>query len=170
LGQIRLAAAGTGSTIYLNAVSARDADATVDVSLNKAPVGGAVYTSVSVRRSAGGEYFAQVRWMPNGSVNLDLVRIAGGVQTNMKSVTVAGLTAGVGDTLRLRFQAVGASPTTLNAKVWKVGSAEPAGWQNSTSDSSAGLQVAGAVGIRAQLAGSATNAPIITFFDNLSVN
>jgi hypothetical protein len=164
-----MASSGSGPTIYLNSVSVRDADATMDISLDKAPVGGAAYTSLSLRKSAGGEYFAQVRWMPSGQVNLDLVRIAGAVQTNMSSVRVDGLTAGVGDTLRLRFQAVGASPTTLNAKVWKVGTSEPGAWQNTTTDNTSALQGAGAVGVRAYLAGAATNPPVTASFDNLSV-
>jgi hypothetical protein len=76
----------------------------------------------------------------------------------------------MGDVLRLRFQALGASPTTLNAKVWKVGTAEPAEWQNTTTDGSAGLQGSGSVGVRAYLGGGATNAPVTAAFDDLSVS
>ena len=114
-----------------------------------------------------GEYFAQVRWMVNGAINLDLVRIAGGVQTSLSSVTVAGLTATAGDVLRLRLQASGTSPTTLRAKVWKAALNEPPNWQLTTTDAASGLQVPGSVGVRSYLSGTATNAPVTVAYDNL---
>ena len=51
-----------------------------------------------------------------------------------------------GDTLLLRLQVTGTNPTTIRAKVWKSGAAEPSAWQVSTTDTTAKLQAAGAVG------------------------
>jgi hypothetical protein len=75
----------------------------------------------------------------------------------------------VGSTLNIRAEALGASPTTVRAKVWKSTQAEPASWQLSTTDASAGLQVAGGVGLVTYLSGSSTNFPIVVSFDDLVV-
>ena len=61
----------------------------------------------------------------------------------------------------------GTSPTTLRAKVWPVGSTEPAGWQYTATDSTAGLQAAGALRLTTYLSSSATNGPVAVRWDNL---
>ena len=71
-----------------------------------------------------------------------------------------------GDALHVRTEATGTSPTTVRAKVWKVGTAEPANWTSSTTSSTAGLQSAGHVGLGVYLGGSVTNVPFQTRFDN----
>ena len=81
--------------------------------------------------------------------------------------TVSGLTVAAGDKLNVKVQATGTSPTTLRAKVWKVGTAEPAAWGASTTDTTAALQGAGSIGFEAYLSGSATNAPQVASFDDL---
>jgi hypothetical protein len=63
----------------------------------------------------------------------------------------------------------GTSPTTLQAKVWRDGQAEPAAWQVSGSDNSAALQTAGGAGLMAYLSGSTTNAPVGVTFDTFRV-
>lgn len=161
---------GSGPAIYLNSVSAQDVNASVDISTDKSAAGGAIYTSLSARRNGNGEYLAQVRWTVGGQIYLDLVRIVGGVQTNLASVPVTGLSAGPGDTLRLRFAVTGTGPTALKAKVWKVGATEPVNWQATASDSTDVLQVPGAVGLKGYLAGTATNAPVTVSFDNLKAS
>jgi hypothetical protein len=83
-------------------------------------------------------------------------------------VAISGLTYTLGDTLNLRVQTTGASPTTIRAKIWK-GTAEPTGWQISTTDGTAGLQTAGSVGLSPYLSSSATNAPITLRIDQLTV-
>jgi hypothetical protein len=83
------------------------------------------------------------------------------------SQTLTGLTVAPGDKLNVKVQANGTSPTTLRAKVWKVGSAEPAAWGATTTDSTAALQGAGGVGFEAYLSGSATNAPQVVSVDDL---
>jgi len=169
LGRITMSNPGSGPLAYLGSVSAQNVDATVDVSLDKAAAGGPIYTSFSVRRTVDGEYFAQARWTVNGGIILDIVKLVGGTQTNMKSLTISGLSVGAGDTLHLRFQATGTSPTTLNAKVWKVGTNEPAGWQVSTTDGAPMLQGPGGVGVRTFLSGTSTNNSVVASFDHMQV-
>ncbi len=85
-------------------------------------------------------------------------------------MSVAGLTVSAGDLVNVRTQAFGTSPTTLRVKVWAVGGEEPANWTASVSDSTAALQVAGGLGLRTYLSGSATNAPVLGLFDDLTVS
>ena len=84
-------------------------------------------------------------------------------------MTVPGLVYNAGDTLRMQLRAVGTGTTTLQAKVWKVGSAEPAAFQVTANDTTAGLQGPGGVGLVSYLSGSATNAPLVAIWDNLLV-
>ena len=44
----------------------------------------------------------------------------------------------------------------MRAKAWAAGTAEPAAWQYTTTDSTAGLQAAGAVRLQTYLTSSAT--------------
>ena len=89
-----------------------------------------------------------------------LARTVGGVETILTTVPLPGVVVAAGDALSFRLQAVGGGTTTLNGKVWKAGTAEPGAWTTTTTDTTAGLQSAGAVGVYAYLSGSATNAPI----------
>ena len=68
--------------------------------------------------------------------------------------------------VRLRFQVVGANPTTLRLKAWADGQAEPSSWLYSATDSASSLQTAGAVGMRTYLSSTATNAPLVFSFDD----
>ena len=59
-------------------------------------------------------------------------------------------------------------PRTLNAKVWKSGTAEPSTWQATTTDTTAALQAAGGVGLAAYLSGSTTTNPVAVTWDNVA--
>ncbi|MDO8122556.1 RHS repeat-associated core domain-containing protein [Isoptericola sp. b490] len=72
-----------------------------------------------------------------------------------------------GDRLRVRVQVEGASPTTIRAKVWKVGDGEPSTWQVQTTDATSGLQTTGTVGFTAYASASASNTPITVTFDDV---
>ena len=75
----------------------------------------------------------------------------------------------MGDTLNLRVQVLNTSPTTVRAKVWKVGTAEPAAWQRSVTDSTAGLQTSGSVGLSPYVSSSSTQVPVTVKLDELVV-
>jgi hypothetical protein len=64
-------------------------------------------------------------------------------------------------------QATGSAPTTVQAKVWVEGTAEPATWVRTVTDSTSGLQTAGGVGYIAYQSGSAT-AVLTARFDDLT--
>jgi hypothetical protein len=152
----------------LSGVSSSDTEVQVSIALDKAATGGGTYLTVRPRQVTTSDYyFVDAHHQSTGAVRLILGRTAGGAETALRAVTVPGLSVSPGDQLRMRVQAVGTSPTTLQAKLWHVGDAEPASWTVSTTDSSTSLQAAGALGLRTYLSGSATNAPQVASFDDL---
>jgi hypothetical protein len=49
----------------------------------------------------------------------------------------------------VRIQVIGTSPTTLRAKAWFANGVEPTAWTVNASDSTAGLQRPGSIGVSA---------------------
>jgi hypothetical protein len=78
-------------------------------------------------------------------------------------VLLPGPAPAVGRSLVVRLRALGASPTTVSAKAWVVGEAEPADWQVSRSDETAALHGRGAVGVRASLSSFSVSTSPVTF-------
>ena len=170
VGRIRMNAPGHGPGTSLNAVSAAGTDTSVRFSLDKPATGGGIYVDV-VGRQVGttGQYMATVRVASNGAVTLQALRAVGSTETILRQATVAGVTYQAGQQLQLRLQVTGTSPTTVRAKLWPAGTEEPADWQVSATDSTAELQVPGAVGLGVYASGSATNTPVLASFDDLTV-
>lgn len=170
LGRIQIATAGSGGGATLAAVSQLDTDLTMSVATDKAATGGGVYISVRGRQVPNvGDYRAKLRLNANGTVGLSLSRAnSAGPETSLQGeVAVTGLTYAVGDRLNVRLQVTGTSPTTIRARVWKVGTTEPTTWQRSVTDNTAGFQANGSIGITLYLSSSATNAPIVVTVDDL---
>jgi hypothetical protein len=141
------------------------------VSPDKSGTGNGVYFAIVGRYiTSAGSYRAKVRFLASGGVGLSLSRTdsTGAEAVIATEQTIAGLAYGPGDNLRVRFQVTGTAPTTLQAKVWADGAAEPVGWQLSTTDATAALQASGGVGVWSYLAGNATNAPVTLSLDNFS--
>jgi PKD repeat protein len=169
-GQIRLAAAGAGPRAALETVSSVNTAATVKVSLDKIPNGGGGFVSLGVRTIGTSDYRAKVKVASTGALTLYLVKVVSGTETTLTSTPLgAAFNYTVGSTLQIRAQVSGTSPTTIRAKVWKTTQAEPATWQLTTTDSIAGLQTAGGVGVVTYLSGTSTNFPIVVSFDDLLV-
>jgi hypothetical protein len=169
VGTLALKTPGSGASIYLNAVSSNSTDVQVSVTTDKAATGGGIYANVVGRRIAGvGDYRAKVRLLSTGAVGLSLARVGPtGTETVIRSeINVAGLTYAPGTVLRIRLQVTGTNPTTVRARVWKVGTTEPTTWTVSVSDSTASFQAPGSVGINAYLSGSANNAPVVESYDD----
>jgi len=135
---------------------------------DKAATGGGIYLTVQPRVLTNGDkYFADVRLVAGGGVAVTLGRTVAGTDRFLQTRTAAGLAVVPGALLNVRVQATGASPTVLRAKVWAVGSDEPEAWTASVTDSTAALQAAGGIGLHTYLSGSATNAPVFGFFDDV---
>ena len=89
-----------------------------------------------------------------------LARVTSGTETTLAAAAVPGLTYAANDKLRVRLQVFGTSPTTLQMKVWKDGTAEPAAWQVSTTDTTAALQAGGGVGFEHYTSGSSASSVV----------
>ena len=121
------------------------------------------------RRSGTNEYRIKVHVDASGHLRLGISRLVGGTEVDIApEVTVAGLSAVAGHTYALRARIAGASPTTLQLRVWDAATTDPAAWQMSVTDSSATLQGAGLVGFRMWLSATITS-PITVHLDNYSV-
>lgn len=167
IGKVSLNA-GNGYTAYLGGVSNTNTEMTAVVTSDKAPTGGGQYLSVIGRRvSATADYRAKVRFAADGAVSMWLMRNASGTETTLSSVTVAGLSFAANERMNVRLQVTGTSPTTARAKIWKVGAPEPTAWTLTSTDSTAGYQVAGSAGIYTYVSGSVTNGPVVIGVDDV---
>lgn len=172
VGQLNMGKSGSGPSVYSTVLSGLDRDLTVQVGLNKIPVGGSgVDQGIVIRRVAGeGDYRARLRFLPNRTLRLGLVRTSSGGPTPLTAEAVLqGITYGAGQLVNVRVQATGQGSTTLKAKVWAVNTAEPSAWAVMATDSTPALQQPGSVGFHSYLSASASNPPITARFDGLKV-
>ena len=159
-------------SVYLASVSktVSETDATfTDTNTSTGTAG--VYVYIDGRRvSANNEYDARVRLTPTGTVGVELVKYPGTATATAigSEVILPGVTFTPGTLINVRFQVSGTSPTTLKVKVWAASSPQPAAWTLTATDSTAGLQAAGAVGLTTYLSGSTTNAPTTVKFSSFS--
>jgi len=155
--------AGSKRNAYLSGVSSSDTELRATASFAR-PTTSSIYVGLVGRRVGTSEYGARVVIGSSGSVVLQLQR---DTDTILNRTTVAGLTFASGDTLQFRLQVVGTSPTTLRAKVWKVGTTEPSTWQVTATDATAALQAAGSVGLYSYLSRTALPTPVVVSYDDL---
>ncbi|MFY0407457.1 LamG-like jellyroll fold domain-containing protein [Solicola sp. PLA-1-18] len=161
------ALAGASLRATLGGVSTTDSDTTVSVSPDRIPVGGGISLGVFARGTSTDGYRAHVAVSTTGTATAYVSKLVGGTATTVKSAAVSGLTVGAGDTLRLRTQVVGTSPTTIRFKVWKAGTDEPTAWTVETTDDTASLQQAGGVGLWTYANPNVTNGPLTATWDDL---
>ncbi|GCE76110.1 right-handed parallel beta-helix repeat-containing protein [Cellulomonas biazotea] len=148
-------------TSSLPSVRSTDTDLRAALSLDKAPVGGSVDFDVTGRAvDATSGYRLRNKILADGNVRSSLISVNGKTTTTLASVTQPGLGFTAGKQLQVRLQVTGTAPTTIQAKVWTVGTAEPADWQVSATDTTAPLQVAGGIAFGGYTASSLTNAPL----------
>jgi PKD repeat protein len=146
----------------LASVSATDADITTDISFNKTITGGGAFAGIVARQTATDYYQGRIRFLVGGGL---AVQILQGGSTVLANAAVPG-TYTPGTSLTIRTQISGTSPTTIKAKIWPTGTAEPVAWGVTTTSSVAGLQSAGSVGIVSYASASITNSPLLGTFDN----
>jgi hypothetical protein len=169
-GKMQLSAANANRAALLNGVSSRDVDLRFRVATSKRPTGGALYAYGVVRRSANNAYRPKLIMHPNGSVAVHAGVVVNNIESSIaSSVTVAGLSHAASSFIWVRAQVTGSSPTTIRVKAWAAGQTEPSGWQFSATNSTSGVQSAGALGLRAYASSSLGNAPITFSFDDFTV-
>lgn len=159
-GQVNLPA-GSTRTMTLGAVSSSSTDVEVKFSLDTIPTGGGTYATVVGRQSGTANYVANAWVKPTGVVQLVIKQGA----TVVGTAVVPGITYTAGMQLQMRMQVIGASPTTIRARIWAVGQPEPTTWLVSVIDSTAGLQGAGNVGLQYNVTTSSTQAANVRFDD-----
>jgi len=164
-GRHSATAAGRVIESYLSAASAASSDAAVTATVSPLNAGGSVFASLVGRRVGTADYRGRAVVASTGAVSLQLQSSG----TTLVSRTVTGLTYASGDRLRIRLQVTGTSPTTLRAKVWKIGTAEPETWTVTTTDSTAALQSAGHVGLGTYVGSGVSTLPQTVAFDDFEV-
>jgi PKD repeat protein len=162
-------AASKGPQIHLSGMTGTDLETTAALSVDRAATGGGTYLSVVGRGATNEGYRGKARIMPDGSVQLSLVRLVAGAETTLGTAAMPVSTFSAGDTLKFRLRVSGTLPTSLSLKVWNSTASEPSGWQITASDSTVGLQKPGGVGLAVFLSSSATNGPIVVTMDDVTV-
>ena len=149
-------------TSTLAAVSSASTDLSFTVGTDRVP-DAALYLTAGARLVGTAEYGARIKELPGGAVQLALMRTG----TVLAGNTIPGLVLATGERLRVRVQVDGTSPTTIRAKTWKVGAAEPATWQYSVTDSTAGLQSAGSIRLSSYVSSATTGGALVVSFDDV---
>ncbi|CNL21579.1 Uncharacterised protein [Mycobacterium tuberculosis] len=110
-------------------------------------------------------YSARVRLEPAGVIRLYILRD----ETAIGNSYVLPGTYVPGQVLHARLAVSGTAPTSLAAKVWVEGQAEPADWQLQGTDATAAMQVAGGVGVKTSVSSASTNATTRLSFERFAV-
>ncbi|WP_374311562.1 metallophosphoesterase, partial [Microbacterium sp.] len=156
--------AGSTLTATLPTMDATAVDARATVAFDRVPDRALTFTTAA-RQVGSSAYAARVVTNPNGTFTLHAMRDG----TALAGGTVAGSTLTPGAKLRIRIQVEGTSPTTIRARAWLDGAAEPTSWTATATDSTAALQQPGGLRFTSYLSSSATNGPVIVSVDDLSV-
>ncbi|MET4637647.1 PKD domain-containing protein [Mycetocola sp. 2940] len=169
-GKISVARTQTRTTL-LPAASASNVDARMSVSTNIVADGGGTHLNILTRKTVDGDYRLKLRIASTGVVNVGIAKVVGTAETLLANLPMPGFTYTPGTVLETRMEVVSSSATTttLRAKVWAAGQAEPTAWFLTTTDSQAQLQRAGQVGISAYVTSTNTNGPVLVRVDNVAV-
>ena len=168
-GVASMAIRKAGWNLYagLSAVRSTDTEVQARVSLDKRPVSSSVDVDVVGRAVGAVEgYRLRSKVLAEGGIRTSLIKVVGTTTTTLAQSTVTGINVVGSAQIQVRLQVTG-TPATLKAKIWAVGTTEPAAWLLTATDSTAALQVAGGVGINGYTASGVTNAPITARVTNL---
>ncbi|WP_284549728.1 PKD domain-containing protein [Aestuariimicrobium sp. T2.26MG-19.2B] len=142
----------------LPGVSSTSTRSTVSFSSDHAYDGGVQAVTLIGRQAGSSVYSARAR-IESGGIRLYLLRD----ETSLTgSYVIPNYTYQAGDVLNLSVEVTGTSPTTIKGKVWVNGTPEPTAFNLTASDSTASMQVAGAVGVKAQSAAATNGNRVIT--------
>ena len=166
-----LPSANQSRSAFLYDVQAHDTEISFSFSTDKQPTGASVYVYGTLRRTTDGlAYRPKLRIAPDGSVYAHAGRLLSSGESSLgPEVKIAGLTHAADAVIRFRARAIGTSPTTVQVRAWAAGQPEPTTWNYTATDSSAALQVPGAVGVIAYVGAGATNTPLLVRVDDLLV-
>ncbi|GAA2177928.1 hypothetical protein GCM10009847_05930 [Leucobacter tardus] len=150
---------GSTRQMALQSLSAKDTETALDYRMGYGPTTGSGYVGATLRQNGSAGYSVSAWHRTNGTVWL----VAQQGTTVIGTQAVSGLSWKQGDEFSLKAEVTGSNPTTLRAKIWPRGGAEPQSWQLSTTDATDALQQAGYASVRYNLAGSATAVGPVSF-------
>ncbi|MGW5637120.1 hypothetical protein [Streptomyces sp. NPDC003832] len=157
----------TNNQTRISTLPAPSADLTLqaDLATSVLATGDGHYTGLVARYTDGNNlYHARLFFGTTQLLTLALIKRVGGTQTTLASMTIPG-THAAGRFFTLRFELRGSS---LKAKAWQRGTAEPASWQLTATDTA--ITAVGSVGVRSTLTTSNTNTlPVNVAVDNVAV-
>ena len=161
-GEARLRVNRHARLIHLRDAVARDVDVRMEVSFAAVKGSGAsAFAGAVLRRRSGGDH-DRVGLLATAGGRL-LLRGNTGDGTSLFEDADTRLGFRAGRTYELRVQATGGSPTTVRAKAWRAGTAEPGGWQ-AVRSTAAGPQGAGSSGVATSTA--RTSADVLVEVDD----
>lgn len=171
VGTVLVSSNNTGREAILQNTAVVNADITFRVQTDKVSSRASQEVYFLAREiSADSMYRGRIRFYGNGEVFVQAIRGLNGSWFNLGSNTkVNGLTHTPNSYIWVRAQVTGTNPTTIRIRVWADGQMEPGNWAYTVTDSSAALQVAGSVGLRAYV-GNASNAPVRFTFEDFLVD
>lgn len=151
----------TVATPYNNA----NFDVTVTVSTDKLAVGGSQFVyAVGRWQDTNNMYYARLEFATTAVVTLTLRKRVAGVD-GVLGTFVLDETHAAGRQFNIRIQGIG---TSIKARAWRTGYAEPDYWQTSATDSD--ITASGQVGVRGVLSSAASNTPVLISWDNFKTN
>lgn len=135
-------------------VKAVNAEGSFKFSIDKLPTkGNGVYTSLQLRHTSTGFYRTVLQVTPAGKTYLEISRSNGNKITVLKTIPLS-LVVKSGQSVNLKLRTAGTSSVDLSAKAWLDGTAEPANWSATFTDTnSAKITTTGTLAISAYLAG-----------------
>lgn len=160
----------TDRQAILNSVIQQDAAMTVRVATDKLAVGGSQKVRLRLRRVDAKNYYSfEVAFTTSAKLQAQIQAIVNNSQTNLQTITIAGLTHTPGQYFWIKAQVSGINPTTLNLKVWQDGTTEPSAWTLTATDSSSVLQVMAPIALMSSASSAVTNLPVAFSWDDLTV-
>ena len=149
---------GASRKAVLPTVSTGSATAAISVAVTGTISGGGVHVSLQPRVRPDSSAYRSKVWISNDGVgHLSIAKVsAGGAQTVLATAPATLSSVTSGRRVMVRTQVTGSSPTTVRARMWFAGTAEPSAWQVQVTDGTPALQGPGAVGVFAYESSSAT--------------
>jgi len=153
----------------LGSVSAGDVSVATDFSLDAAPTTASYYHYVQARVNGTSAYSLTVRVRQDDKVELYIARIVDGVSTNLRGLTLSSFGYQAGEKVNVVFDVKGSGTTQMDAWVWRDSTPKPTVASISASDTTAGLQGAGGVGLKFYSGAGMEPMPYIVRVDNYHV-
>lgn len=143
-----------------------DSNARIDFSSDQVPTGNTIDVGLTARENTTSNlYMARVRIADTtGAMTLTLRKRVAGTETQITTVAT-GLNLVAGTMYSVRLAVIGSS---LMARVWQTGGAEPGTWQTTATDTD--LTADGDTGLRVGVGAVTNPLPVILSFDNFRVS